>query len=281
MPCRCGQSWTCGPSPRSGTSGQLRAGVERLDVEIPRSRGGDGRVRTTAGLPQVRRAGHVGDDAAGAGRVQTPRAAAGAAGRTAGRRRPGSRRHRPRAGGAARRGRCRGRRPGRGRRSPAAPGRARCCRRRWRARHRRRAGRRRRARRGAARSRAASRRGTALAARPASSAALPPGPAHDVQPAARPGRPAGRGEGERDELAALVLHARGTGADLGEVTRVAPGQDGAVRGQRRRLAPAAVSLVRAARPGRATRVTRGRDVVRGQGRRRPRPSPRPARRRTR
>ena len=96
MPCRCGHSCTSGPSPRSGTAPatddgrDVRPCVEPLEVgAAPRAR----ESTTAAGLGQVRRAGDVGDHAAGrtASRRGEQRALQH---RRAGRRPPATRRHR-------------------------------------------------------------------------------------------------------------------------------------------------------------------------------------------
>ena len=80
---------------------------------------------------------------------------------------------------------------------------------------------------------------------------------------ARPRRPPGR-QGQRHELAALVLHPRPTGADCdGGRPGSPPGATRAVGRPRPAVEPsdAAARLRAVIRPGRATRVTRRRGVV--------------------
>ena len=106
VPCRCGHSWTVGPSPRSGTP----ANSGRASM-----RGSCAGATTVDGLGRVRRAGDVGDDAAGPDQAQRrgeqlalQRGQLGdVVGRCAASGPPGA--------GAARRGRCTARRAGRGR----------------------------------------------------------------------------------------------------------------------------------------------------------------------
>ena len=66
MPCRCGQSWTSGPGPRSPIDGatavERDAGVEPFEVAAPGEHG----VDHTPALREHRRAGDVGHDPAGA-----------------------------------------------------------------------------------------------------------------------------------------------------------------------------------------------------------------------
>ena len=225
------------------------------------------RCSTSATTPRVSaRCGEqvdVGDDAAGPDGVER-RVEQVALQRAPARRRPrAAAASAPRAGGAARRARCTARRPAPGRTPPARQAGARAV-----GDDDRRpavAGRR------AATSPA--RCGCQLGgeqrarrARPASapsSAALPPGPAH--RSSQRSSRPVERrgGQRERDELAALVLHAGPALAHRGERAGVAAGQHRGVRrpaarlGARRRRS----SADRRPGPGRATSVTCGRLVV--------------------
>ena len=117
VPCRCGQSCTAGPGPRSGTPGEARrAGVEQLGGAV----GQDVRQHV-AGLGQVRGAGDVRDDAARADGGQRGAQQPRAAGRPARRRPPAGGASGPRAGGAARPARCTARRAStRSKRSRAA-----------------------------------------------------------------------------------------------------------------------------------------------------------------
>ena len=207
--CRAGAATAARSGRRRGRAGRRTAAARRSD----RMPGHD-----FAGLGQVRRAGHVGDQAAGTHQPQRRGEQLALQRARARRRRPECAASGPRAGGAAPRDRSRARRaaPGRSRRrrceragvarrstvdrpvraSPARPGRRGAGAPRWRSGG---AARRRRARPAAPPCRPGRRTGRASARRGRSTARSP--------------------ERERAQLAALVLDRRGPGADRGRVRR--------------------------------------------------------------
>ena len=102
VPCRCGQSWTVGPSPRSGTPGSRRPGIDQLQA-------GGTAADHPGRLGEVRRARHVRDHPARPDQPGRRRRAVRAAGSPAPRRRTAAAASGPPAAGAARRARCRAR----------------------------------------------------------------------------------------------------------------------------------------------------------------------------
>ena len=249
VPWRCGQNWAYGPSPRPGTS----PGTDGASRRSTSSRSRSTSSTTHAGLGDVRRAGDVGDDAAGAygvqRRVEQPplqraqlgdglRATPPAGLRAAAQRAQAAARHV-------------GEDPVEGAGPPGGPGavddgdrRARAVRGRAAAR----CGWTSQASRRAPRSPASAGQQRGLAARAGA----------QVEPARVRAVELDAGEGEGDELARLVLHG---GAALGDGAGRSPGR---LRAGRRRTgstaagSPSSSSTVE--RPGRATSVTRGRSL---------------------
>ena len=264
VPWRCGHSWTVPGSGRR-VAARRRAAAPRR----PPARVGPGRqhgLDHPGRLGEHRRAGRVEHHAARAGPSRGRGAAAPAAAAPGRRGRPGCRRQRPRAAGAARPARCTGRRRAPGRRcraghagrvpspvtTPSTPS--------------------------APRQRAPDQPGAVRlplvgeqpgalrsAASAASRAALPPGPAH--RSSQRSSRPVDRrrGQGERDQLGALVLDAGPALGDRRDRAGVARRRGATPYGDQR------VGLARAAprrvdRPGPGHQRHPGRLVVGGQQR---------------
>ena len=255
VPCRCGQSCTLrarrAARGRGSAIACTTAGVSSaLEAGMP----GERRIDDSARLVEVRRAGDVRQDAAGPqggdrgiqqrglqsrelGDVRRPLAPAGlraAAQRTE----PGARRVEQDA--VERRPGSRSRTAGRRLRAPREPDRtrpARCA-------------------------RAGPRRNELVrdevappsAASAASSAALPPGPGAQVEPALARDDRARPAQGERGELRSLVLHARAPARDR---RRCRPDLRRPIAHRPARRLPARRPRRRVARPGSATRLTSG------------------------
>ena len=252
VPCRCGHSWTVGPVPEVGHAGGSSGRASSSSTVPLGEHVGDA---PSVGLDQVRRAGHVGDHAAGPDRAQRgPQQLA---------LQPGQRRQvgragaasAPPAGGAASPARCTGRRPAPGRsasagsfgvaadrrgRRPAARSTGRPPWPRWRP-----------GRPGARRtSTAVSRRRRAGAASAPSRPALPPGPAH--RSSQRSSGPSSGAAAQRERApAGCPRPARGPGRPGRRPARpgAAAGQLDRVRRERaRRSPPASVGQLVAVEP---------------------------------
>ncbi len=251
VPWRCGQScaWVAGGQLEvaRGDAGQHGGGVDRGELRMPGERRGD----DLAGLGEVRRAGDVGEEAAGRecpdGRVEQ----LGLQGRELRRRPRAACASAPPGGGAARRGPCRARRAGCGRSARRSVAEARAVadddlgRGLERPRERSRTSRAR-----AGTSSFATRVAPPSAASAASSAALPPGPAQRSSQRS-PGRDrAGPAERERRELRALVLHPRAARGDARGRRRDRRPASAAPTGEYRRRAPRASRRVAQAREAR-------------------------------
>ena len=269
VPCTCGHSCTSGPSPRSSTR------PARGDAHAPRRASSRSTSRpaarstsstTSRVSAEVRRARDVGDHAAGPDRVERRAQQLALQRAERGQVRRACAASGPPGAGAARRGRCTGRRPAPGRTAPARP-RPRAGRRPCRDVHGLGA-------RATARAPARGELGAVRAAASFADEVAAPRCAGEARRAGRPcrrgrrtGRASGRsspvqrrgGQGERDQLAALVLHPGPAVAHGAAARPESPrgGTAGRRPGPAERARPSTSSAA-VASPGRATRVTAGR-----------------------